>query len=511
MTLSCVDRFLGVPSTSLQWPGSILQMLMLPVIAVDFLVHGSLGGGMTGEVAHFSAYIAKAYANPVHSVVLLRALVAVIASAAPVLAFLISSALNESITAALLCSALVAFAPVFTQQSAMAMGEGVAITFVLAAVLVVLRYRTRGVITAGVLFAGALAARITTAALIVLPVLLIMLGDVEPVRARLRSVARFLLVTAVGFLFWCPYVWTEPIRFAKALLGHVRPQAVLNLTMFLKAALEGLGPSLFVLTCASFIACLVVATISRQKGPATAAVLSTAAVALPLLSSGNDIFPRYFLPLLPCIAIMTTVALRRDQFPRSIHLALVGLFSLGCTAMFIESAYAEAGLRRPDELAQGINAARALSGAALYLPQEALYLYRIPIPNAVYQRMYDRATAQLQDHSGLLRFLRLRGIPGDAAKVLMTNFTEDEQALDARLSAASSASAPSAAPLYFYFDPATIHGIVAERLSPSDYTIAEALQHFRASGNSGILLHEPVPGFGSPVWKGTHGWFLYRN
>jgi hypothetical protein len=511
MTLSCLDRFLGVPSTSLQWPGSILQMLMLPVITLDFFIHGVASGGVGGMVGSFSAYIAHAYANPIHSVVLLRMLVAAIASTAPVLAFLIARVLNESLRAALLCSAIVAFAPVFARQSAMAMGEGVAVAFVFAAVLVVLRYRTRGATVAGVLFAAALSARITTGALIALPVLLILFADIEPRWTRVRAVARFLVATALGFLFWCPYLWTEPIRFAKALLGHVRPQAAVNLTLFTKASVEGLGPSLFVLTCASVIACLTIAIRSRQKGPAIAAVLATLCVALPLLSSGNDLFPRYFLPLLPCVVTMTAVALRRDIFPRSIHLALVTLFSLGCVAMFVESAYAEAGLRKTDELAIGIDAARALPGIALYLPQEALYLYRIPIPEAVYKRMYDRATAQLQDHSGLLRFLRLRGISDNAAKVLMTNFTEDEQALDARLAAAASASVSASAPLYFYFDPASIHGIVAERLTPSDYTTAEALEHFRASGNSAILLRERMPGFGSPVWKGAHEWFLYRD
>ena len=41
MTFSVLDRFLGLPSTSLAWPGGTLQLLSLPVVAVDFLCSSS--------------------------------------------------------------------------------------------------------------------------------------------------------------------------------------------------------------------------------------------------------------------------------------------------------------------------------------------------------------------------------------------------------------------------------------------------------------------------------------
>jgi hypothetical protein len=510
MTLSSLDRFLGVPSTSLQWPGSVLQMLLLPVLAVDFLVRGGAGGGIGIALGHFAVYISRAYANPIHSVMLLRVLVAVIGSTAPVFAFLISSIVNDSLYAAWLCSAIVALTPVFARQSAMAMGEAVAVSFVFSAVYVTLRYRTRAAFLAGFLFAAALAARITVAGAIILPALLLAFDGIEPLRTRVKGVAIFLAATVFGFLFWCPFVWTEPLRFSKALLGHVRQQPALNLGAFAKTWTEGMGISLSVLALVSLAGGIAALLFSRRKAPAAAALLAALAISFPLLSSGNDVFPRYFLPLLPCVAFLAAVTLKSDQYRN--HAALLVLFSIGCAGMLFEFAKGEAGMRKPDELAQGVDQAKTLTGVtALYLPQEALYRYRYPMTGAVYGRMRERAANQLQDHSGLLRFLQLRGIPADAARVLMTNFTEDEQALDSRLAAASFASATTPAPLFFYFDPATIHGIVAERLTPADYTISEALEHYLAPGDSAILVRTSDASLGNPVWKGAYEWFLYRH
>ena len=512
MTLSCLDRFLGVPSTSLQWPGSVLQLLLLPVLGIDFLIRGGVGGGMSGSLSHFAAYVARSYANPVHSVVLLRVLVATLGSTAPAFAYLIARNLNDSVYAAWVCAAAIALAPIFGRQSAMAMGEAVAVSFLFAAVFVTLRYRMRGAALSGFLFAAALAARITVAGAIALPLLLLTFDGSEPLRIRFKGVLKFLTATVFGFLFWCPFVWTEPLRFAKALLGHVRPQAALNVGAFIGTWVEGMGVSLSFLTLISLAGGLYAIAASRRKAPKAAALLAAALVSLPLLSSGNDVFPRYFLPLLPSVAILTAVTLRREMYHGKLHTALLALFSIGCVGILVEFSTGEVRMRKPDELALGVDQARKLSGiTALYLPQEALYLYRYPIAGAVYGRMRERAATQLQDRSGLLRFLQLRGIPSEAARVLMNNFTEDEQALNSRLAAASFASESAPAPLFFYFDPATIHGIVAERLTPADYTSDEAIEHFRLTGDSAILVRTRNEALGKPVWKGDREWFLYRK
>lgn len=510
MTLSCLDRFLGVPPTSLQWPGSILQMLSVPIFSLDFLLRGGLSGGLATAPAHFAAYISQAYADPRHSVTLLRLLVAIIASTAPVFAFLIARTLNNTEYVAWICSAIAAFTPVVVRQSAMAMGEGVAFAFALATVLLVLRSGWRRAFQAGFLFSAALAARITMAGLIVLPILLIAFDTSIAARRRMAGLCKLIVGVSCGFLFWCPFLWIEPVRFAKAVFGHLSPHSGLNVTAFLTTWVEGMGFALSLSAIMSIGGAITLFRHSRYRAVSAAALLTIVFVSLPLLSSGNDVFPRYFLPLLPSLFILTAVTLSSDFEKGWLHSALLTIFTCGCAAMLAETAVGEMRLRQADDLTRGVEAARSVKGeSSLFLPQEALYLFRVPLTDAVYQRMKDRAGAQLQDHSGLLRFLKLRGIPQSAAMVFLSDFTEDEQALNARLNAASAASQKSNVSIYFYYDPESIHGIVAERLTPADYTLAEAKEQFHLPAHSAILLQKPDSSLGTPVWRGAREWFLY--
>ena len=130
---------------------------------------------------------------------------------------------------------------------------------------------------------------------------------------------------------------------------------------------------------------------------------------------------------------------------------------------------------------------------------------------AVYQRMRERISVQLRDFGGLLKYLELRGIPGTAGSVLMTAFTEDGQAREARLRAASALSPESARSLFIYYDPGTISGIVAERLSPADHTLDQAKVSYRQSTNAAILLKRAAPELGKATWQGNGNWYLYRQ
>ncbi|MBC7925099.1 MAG: hypothetical protein H7039_05525 [Bryobacteraceae bacterium] len=508
MTLSCLDRFLGVPSTSLQWPGSILQMLMMPVWIADLVIQNGIPRGMTAGLNSLGNYLAHAYANPVHSVTLLRLLVAAISSAAPIFAFGIASSLTNSKRVAWIAAGAIAFVPIFFRQSAMAMGEAAGLTFALGALFLIVRFGATRAFWAGFLFAAAIASRITLASLVVLPLLLLAFDLRQVLVKRIPGILRFCVGLFVGFLFWCPWVWTDPLRFAKAVLGHLGHHASLHPPAFFNVWLDAMGVSFTILTLLSVAGAIYALKSAALRVFAIPGLIATAIVTLPLVSAKVDLFPRYFLPLLPCIVLLAALTLAAVNN----HRLIAGLFILASVGTFAESTIREQQLRGPDELAMGLHAAAELSpDTTLFLPEEALYLYRIPLPRAVYSRMQERVSTQLRDHSGVLAYLKQRGIPETAGSVLMTAFTEDEQALEARLRAASTLSGASGPNLTVYYDPGTVSGIVAERLSPADMTLDKAKAQYRENTQTAILLHNASPDLGQPLWKGARAWYLYKR
>ena len=76
MTLSVLDRFLGVPSTSLAWPGASLQLLSMPLLLVHYMVGTAYPISQEG----FVGYLAHSYREPWQAVALVRGTVAVVSS-----------------------------------------------------------------------------------------------------------------------------------------------------------------------------------------------------------------------------------------------------------------------------------------------------------------------------------------------------------------------------------------------------------------------------------------------
>jgi len=55
MTLSTLDRLAGVPPTSLNWPGTVQQMLCVPLLGLDYLVTSGLNVSPAGFVEWLGA------------------------------------------------------------------------------------------------------------------------------------------------------------------------------------------------------------------------------------------------------------------------------------------------------------------------------------------------------------------------------------------------------------------------------------------------------------------------
>src|SRR5258708_27247636 len=125
-----MDRFLGIPSTIMMEPSSVLQMLSVPVFLADFILQRGIPFGQSRLLDSFSTYLADAYADPRHHVVLLRAVVGIIACLGPMLLFAMCRKLGGSRLPSLLCAVVLSLHPAFFGQSLLAAGDSAGLTAV---------------------------------------------------------------------------------------------------------------------------------------------------------------------------------------------------------------------------------------------------------------------------------------------------------------------------------------------------------------------------------------------
>ena len=315
VAFSAVDRFLGLPPTILMLPSTFLQFLFLPVFLVDMVIRRGLPLNTSALLSELSVQLSQAYLNPHHPVFLMRCVVAVLCSAAPVFAYCIIDSLGATTWAALLGAAFVLFNPVFVRHSVMSGADSVAITLVLASVLCLLKTKSGGKVHyAGFLLATAMACRITVAGFASIPLIFFLIDDrIGDAKERAKTIGRFLLGLILGFLLWCPYVWTDPIRMAKAVYGNVnRPESYFDFPAFMNTAWHGMGAGFTLAWLLLFVAgCLIVFRYRHALGMAT--VTGSVLISLPLFLRSSSAMPRYFLPLLPCLVLLLGIVASESQ------------------------------------------------------------------------------------------------------------------------------------------------------------------------------------------------------
>jgi hypothetical protein len=522
MTLQSLDRFLGVPVSGLAWPPTTLSLLSLPVFFADFALHSPIPRTFPQALNLFATYLAHAYADPRHSILLMRWIVAVVSSACPVLAYYVGRRLSDSPGMGLACALLVSFQPTFYQHSVMATGDTTGVTLVLAAVLCLLpQVSFRRAMLAGFLFSAGLAAKITMANLLLLPVLLILLdGSLPSLRKRALALLRFCGSVAVGFMFWCPYVWTDPVRLAKVSIGNViKPGSQADLRAFLWLVNDALGTTFSVLALLA-VACGVCLLFYRRHTRVVLATLAALSATLPpLFFHATTAYPRYFLPALPCLVILLAAGFSLFSFEHTRlpqwRAPVLALVFIAGVMMAWETGAEEFSRRGPDELAAAVGVIRTLpEDTTLFLAEDALGTFQVPLSQRACARMLEIARGQLQDEHGVLAFAQLRGIPADAANVFLWSLNENEQAHYRHWTAACAAASASSRDIFIYYPPYQeregLVGLNTKRMSVATMDFDGALEAMRRTPGAAILVPFAVNSLGTPLWSGGR-WYWYKT
>jgi len=518
MTLRSLDRFLGVPAVALAWPGSTLTLLSLPAFLADFLVASHLPRNFTQSLSLFAGYLSHAYADPRHSVLLMRWTVALVSSLCPLLAYYIGVKLSKSRFMGLACALLVSFQPTFYQQSVMATGDAVSITLGFAAILCLLRQTDLHSATlAGFLFSGALAAKITVASLILLPLLLILVdGSLDSLRERGASLLRFCGSLMVGFMLWCPYVWTDPMRLAKSVLGNAtKPGSAPSLNAFLALWSDAMGMTFSVLTLLALAGGICLILFRQHTRLVAASFAAQIAILTPLFFHATTAYPRYFLPILPCVLILLAAGFcifdsERTRVGRW-RLPALALMLLAGLTMCGETCARELSLRGPDELASAVNVIESLpKTTTLFLPEEAVSTFRVPFSQQARQEMLEHARRVLESEDRVINFAEVRGIPPAAAEVFLWSFNEEEQAAYRRAAAVCTLGSWDSRNVVFYYPPYDPRKLDTDRTSVATMDLGTAIQAVQRTNDGAILVPFAVVSLGKPLWSGKR-WHWYRR
>ena len=219
MTLNTADRFLGVPHVTTGWPGGTVQLITMPLMALAYLIQSHLDL----SASSFIDYLANLYRYPWHAIALTRAPVVVVSSLGIAMLWYPLAAITSKTWIRILAIILTATLPFVWTYSQMATTDGMALGMVCASLGILGRKGTpHRPMIAGALFGLGIASKVTY--LLSAPfIIAILILNSEKLKKELLSFASF---ATLGFIFACPYVWTDPIRYAKGVLGMSAKQGV---------------------------------------------------------------------------------------------------------------------------------------------------------------------------------------------------------------------------------------------------------------------------------------------
>jgi hypothetical protein len=184
--------------------------------------------------------------------------------------------------------------------------------------------------------------------------------------------------------------------------------------------------------------------------------------------------------------------------------SLFVLLAVTAVLMAAECVEREREIRGPDDLNEALKIIPSMpSGTVLYLPNWLMSEDRIRLPHEACERLH----AKLADMTGVIQFAESRGIPKNAAEILVTDFNEKEQAEAAHLAIACRSAPEDSLKVYLYYQP----GDYAIGRTLADMDLAAALERVRTQKNSAIFvegLHIP---WATPFWKGKGDRFWYKG
>jgi hypothetical protein len=441
LTLTTADHFLGTSIGELHWPGGTNQLLLLPVLGLDAL-HAA-HGRPTPE--RFAAYLSGVYREPWHAIWLARLLVAALSSIGLASLYLPFRQRLGNGAAAAACVVLLALSPIVWLNCYMGSAAGMAMAMMCAALAVGMtgQASTRRIAWVGVLLGLSLGARLVFVP--VLPLLIVLVAG--RYRQPLRATLLMDLWASLAFVLVCPFIWTDPIRFAKAVLGNYMKHGPPVGWWTVMRIFHGSVPLLLTF---AFVAAMGVAVRRGRWAVVIGALISVLALLGPS-SHAPLVTPRYFvtMPLVLMVAIaaglppLQTWRLGRySPTPAAWAAGIAGLVLLASMwngwQMIKEDRLAKAQSAPGVAVADGI---RALGheGISVAIPADLMPIVEFSASSAALRQLAVSIEIDQSRGSRVLEFTSGFGFDPRVVAALQNNFNEKERSVAARYRAAAGA------------------------------------------------------------------------
>jgi hypothetical protein len=443
-----------------------------------------------------------------------------VSSVLPLVLFSLLRLLSISRTTAVIYTIAAVVTPLMVQHSVMATGDVMSITLAFMSLALVVRYPHLSwrEVAAGILMAAAVSCKLTSLNLVAAPIVYLLAENGEaPLVARVLRVFRLAVGFAAGLLMFFPYLWTDPFRTAKAIVGNVdKLGSHADLGAFLKIWSQAAGIAILALTLVAWLL-LPIGMRDRQRRPMILALgTSFLLVAAPLLLRATTTFGRYYLPLVPLGVLLlaaTCSALKWETVRRVFLAGSTIVLVVACGAGLIGTMQGERLLRADHSLPIALRQAEQISGAGeMFVPEQAR-LAGLEIPPATYDRIHSRLVEELSRKQGLSAYLEARGLPPTAASTFESAFDEKERAAIARANAMriSSRDMASDTPIVLWCDYESSAEIIIERTAICEVDRNQVRRLFLSSPGAVILVPKPDSTLGEPLFGGGERWVWYRN
>lgn len=476
LTLTTLDRVLGLPTTSLAWPATVVQLVTLPFQLVLHAISGSAHG-----VEGFATALADTYRDPARAVFWQRmvSLTAFTTAATAWVPYL----MRRGTPAWLAMGVVVAGAlqPLVWLHSYVATGEAIGMALTLVGLLAAAPGNARALGTGALILGLAFSARLTLA-----PCWLLL-----PCLSRDRpKLTKLLLLSCVGFTFGCPHVWLEPVRLAKSVVGNLLRSGVASGTRETWLLLEAAPPLSWLLGVAVAYHTFRAGWARPMSQTAKLCLVVSCLVfaALLLSVSGRRVEARYllFLPLALWTLVLCWV---RDAAPATVRarpsytvplmIGLTVLIALQVPSFFRFARQRSRYLHAMNELTRLVDGNHRwlidarLAGSVMHRMSAA----RLDALRAALEANFEKTRSKPS-------FAVAHGLPPTVANVFASNFTEDEQAIVGRLRAAAVVEPPAPLTLELFGD--TVG---------SDATLEQALVRLhRGDFDRLVVMASPVGG-----------------
>jgi hypothetical protein len=286
----------------------------------------------------------------------------------------------------------------------------------------------------GVLWGLAIASKVTI--LLVSPFILVLIYT----GWRFLFVKRLLyfgLATLLAFILACPYIWTDPIRLTKSILGNItRPGVSLGVFQAFFYLVDILSVPVFIISLIGAFFLLL-----QQQKRFFLAILITFLLIIFVLSRAGVFYDRYILPITIPVMLLFISGIRYisrvvHQFALYKIIWVIGIIILTGTNVLSYNQELEPLVNKTTNFADLINTVQSSQLDEILLPKTFLYDFAPYVSSSSFHQIAENTRQSMYYGESLHSFFESRKLSERAQQsmnAIFNNFNEDEQVLVSRM------------------------------------------------------------------------------